>query len=103
MTHQIETFSALLAIWAGNSPFPGEFPAQRPATPVGHGQGYLGQMAKLLLQYYKSRQVHQPLNGLHPYIGYRDLRSAKSRPNLYQIWHVLVHGQAHVVQMGKWR
>ena len=30
--HQIETFSALLAIWAGNSPVPGEFPAQRPVT-----------------------------------------------------------------------
>ena len=30
--HQMKTFSALLAIWAGNSPVPGEFPAQRPAT-----------------------------------------------------------------------
>ena len=30
--HQMETFSALLAIWAGNSPVPGEFPAQRPVT-----------------------------------------------------------------------
>ena len=30
--HQMETFSALLAICAGNSPVPGEFPAQRPAT-----------------------------------------------------------------------
>ena len=28
--HQMETFSALLAICAGNSPVPGEFPAQRP-------------------------------------------------------------------------
>ena len=27
--HQIETFSALLAICAGNSPVPGEFPTQR--------------------------------------------------------------------------
>ena len=27
--HQMETFSALLAICAGNSPVPGEFPAQR--------------------------------------------------------------------------
>ena len=26
----METFSALLAIWAGNSPVPSEFPAQRP-------------------------------------------------------------------------
>ena len=30
--HQIETFSALLAFCAGNSPVIGEFPAQRPVT-----------------------------------------------------------------------
>ena len=30
--HQMDTFSALLAICAGNSPVPGEFPAQRPVT-----------------------------------------------------------------------
>ena len=30
--HQMETFSALLVIWAGNSPVPGEFPWQRPVT-----------------------------------------------------------------------
>ena len=30
--NQMETFSALLAICAGNSPVPGEFPAQRPVT-----------------------------------------------------------------------
>ena len=30
--HQTETFSALLAICAGNSPVPGEFPTQRPVT-----------------------------------------------------------------------
>ena len=30
--HPMETFSALLAICAGNSPVPGEFPAQRPVT-----------------------------------------------------------------------
>ena len=28
----METFSALLAICAGNSPVPGELPAQRPVT-----------------------------------------------------------------------
>ena len=28
----METFSALLAICAGNSPVPGDFPAQRPVT-----------------------------------------------------------------------
>ena len=30
--HQMETFSALLAICAGNSPVPGEFPTQMPVT-----------------------------------------------------------------------
>ena len=30
--HQMETFSVLLAICAGNSPVPGEFPTQRPVT-----------------------------------------------------------------------
>ena len=30
--HEMEAFSALLAICAGNSPVPGEFPAQRPVT-----------------------------------------------------------------------
>ena len=30
--HQMETFSALLAICAGNSPVPGAFPTQRPVT-----------------------------------------------------------------------
>ena len=30
--HQMETFSPLLAICAGNSPVPGEFPTQRPVT-----------------------------------------------------------------------
>ena len=30
--HQMETFSALLSICAGNSPVPSEFPAQRPVT-----------------------------------------------------------------------
>ena len=30
--HQMETFSALLALCAGNSPDPGEFPSQRPVT-----------------------------------------------------------------------
>ena len=29
----METFYALLTIYAGNSPVPGEFPAQRPVTP----------------------------------------------------------------------
>ena len=39
--HQMETFSALLAICAGNSPVPGEFPAQRPETQSFDGFFYL--------------------------------------------------------------
>ena len=31
--HQTETFSALLALCAGNSPVTGDFPTQRPVTP----------------------------------------------------------------------
>ena len=31
-SHQMETFSALLALCAGNSPVNGEFPSQRPVT-----------------------------------------------------------------------
>ena len=30
--HQMETFSALLALYAGNSPVTGDFPSQRPVT-----------------------------------------------------------------------
>ena len=30
--HQVETFSASRAFYAGNSPVPGEFPSQRPVT-----------------------------------------------------------------------
>ena len=51
---------------------------------------------------YRSRQVHETLNGVNPSSGFRDMRSAKSRPNLWQIWQVFGHGQAHKGQMGKW-
>ena len=37
---------------------------------------------------YRSRQVHETLNGVNPSGGFRDMRSAKSRPNLWQIWQV---------------
>ena len=51
---------------------------------------------------YRSRQVHETLNGVHPSSGFRDMRSAKSGPNLWQIWQVFGHGQAHIGHMGKW-
>ena len=37
---------------------------------------------------YRSRQVHETLNGVHPSSGFRDMRSAKSGPNLWKIWQV---------------
>ena len=37
---------------------------------------------------YRSRQVHETLNGVNPSSGFRDMRSAKSGPNLWQIWQV---------------
>ena len=37
---------------------------------------------------YRSRQVHETLNGVNPFNGFRDMRSAKSGPNLCQIWQV---------------
>ena len=37
---------------------------------------------------YRSRQVHETLNGVHPSSSFRDMRSAKSGPNLWQIWQV---------------
>ena len=37
---------------------------------------------------YRSRQVHETLNGLNPSSGFRDMRSAKCGPNLWQIWQV---------------
>ena len=37
---------------------------------------------------YKSRQVHNTLNGLNTSSGFRDLHSTKSGPNLCQIWQV---------------
>ena len=37
---------------------------------------------------YRSRQVHETLNGVNPSNGFRDMRSAKSGPNSCQIWQV---------------
>ena len=37
---------------------------------------------------YRSRQVHETLNGVYPSSSFRDMRSAKSGPNLCQIWQV---------------
>ena len=37
---------------------------------------------------YRSRQVHETLNGVNPSSGFTDMRSAKSGPNLWQICQV---------------
>ena len=42
----------------------------------------------MTLHNYRSRQVHETLNGVNPSSSFRDMHSAKSGPNLWQIWHV---------------
>ena len=42
----------------------------------------------MTLHNYRSRQVHKTLNGVNPSGSFRDMRSAKSGPNLWQIWQV---------------
>ena len=42
----------------------------------------------MTLHNYRSRQVHETLNGVNPSSSFRDVRSAKSGPNLWQIWQV---------------
>ena len=37
---------------------------------------------------YRSRQVHETLKRVNPSSSFRDVRSAKSGPNLWQIWQV---------------
>ena len=59
----------------------------------------------MTLHNYRSRQIHETLNGVNPSSRFRDLRSAKSGPNLCQIWQVFgpwAIGHAHMGQMGKW-
>ena len=46
-----------------------------------------GQMT-LMLHNYRSRKVHETLNGVNLSSGFRDMRSAKSGPNLWLIWQV---------------
>ena len=43
----------------------------------------------MTLHNYRSRQVHQTLNGVNPSSRFRDRHFAKSGPNLCQIWQVL--------------
>ena len=52
---------------------------------LAHGQAHMGQIT-MTVHNYKSRQVHETLNGLNPSNNFRDMNSAKSGPNLWQIW-----------------
>ena len=49
--------------------------------------GANGQITRTLHNY-RSRQVHETLNGVNPSNNFRDMRSAKSGPNLWQNWQV---------------
>ena len=42
----------------------------------------------MTLHNYRSRPVHKTLNEVNPSSSFRDMRSAKSGPNLWQIWQV---------------
>ena len=42
----------------------------------------------MTLHNYRSWQVHETLNGVNPSSSFIDMRSAKSGPNLWQIWRV---------------
>ena len=62
----------------------------------------MGQIT-VTLHNYRSRQVHETLNRVNPSSSFRDMRSAKSGTNLWQICgKFLARGQAHMGQMGKW-
>ena len=54
---------------------------------VAQGPAHMGQMT-MTLHNYRSRQVHETLNGVNPSSSFRDMRSAKSGPDLWQIWKV---------------
>ena len=61
-----------------------------------------GANGQIKLHNYRYRQVYETLNGVNLPSGSRDMRSAKSGSNLWQIWQVLAHGQVYMGQMGKW-
>ena len=51
---------------------------------LAHGQAHMRQIT-MTLHNYRSRQVHETLNGVNPASNFRDMRSAKSGPNLWQV------------------
>ena len=57
---------------------------------LAHGQAHVGANGQIsmTLHNYRSRQVHETINGVNQSSSFRDMRSAKSEPNLWQIWQV---------------
>ena len=58
----------------------------------------------MTLHSYRSRQVHETLNGVNPSSSFRDMCSAKSGSNLWQIWQVFgpwasLHGANRLIIM----
>ena len=54
---------------------------------LAHGRAHMVQIT-MTLHNYRSWQVHETFNGVNPSSGFRGIRSAKSGPNLWQIWQV---------------
>ena len=55
--------------------------------PWANPYGAYGQTT-MTLHNYRSRQVHETLNGVNPYSSFRDMHSSKFGPNLLQIWQI---------------
>ena len=55
----------------------------------------------MTLHNYRSRQVHEILNGVNPSSGYREMRSAMSGHICGKFDKFLAHGHAHMGQMAK--
>ena len=56
----------------------------------------------MMLHNYRSRPVHETLNRVNPSSSFRDMRSTKSGPNLWQIWQVFGPWASPYGAMGKW-
>ena len=56
-------------------------------NPRSRSKSHMGQMT-MTLHHYRSRHVHETFNGVNPFSSFTDMRSAKSGPNLWQIWQV---------------
>ena len=55
----------------------------------------------MMLHNYRSRPVHETLNRVNPSCSFRDMCSAKSGPNLWQIWQVFGPWASPYGAMGK--